>query len=93
MSELPTPRPPGIVDLKNLFAYHSSPKAEDLQKFKDCRKRFLDLARWVSGACSLSAERTIAIRKIHEAMMAANCAIALDLPIAEDPDTGDRLQT
>lgn len=62
-------------DLDNWFVYHS-PKDNDIQKYmfiRDKAKEFAELILKYTPSC---ADQTAAIRKIREAVMTANAAIA-----------------
>ena len=61
--------------LEHWFTYHP-PTAEDIPRYKEIRKAGLSFARVVDNCCPNSADKTTAIRKIREAVMTANAAIA-----------------
>lgn len=63
------------IDLDNLFIYHPpiNDQAERYQKIRDKAK---ELATLIAHSCPPSADTTAAIRKVREAMMTANAAIA-----------------
>ena len=62
-------------DIENWFTYHS-PTEESIPKYKDIRKMGLKFARGIMDNCPPSADRSAAIRKVREAVMTANAAIA-----------------
>jgi hypothetical protein len=72
---------PQPLDLENLFAYHR-PFGDQAERYAQIRAAALDFAQEVARLTPASAEQTLAIRKIHEAMMQANAAIAVN----EKPD-------
>jgi len=57
------------------FTYHA-PTSEDVAKYKQIRDAGLALARVIDTNCPKSADTTTAIRKVREAVMTANAAIA-----------------
>lgn len=61
--------------LQNWFKYHE-PIPEQLPGFAVIREAALDFARIVCAYTPSSADQTAAIRKIREAVMTANAAIA-----------------
>lgn len=64
-------------DLNNWFTYHS-PTAEQLPKYKAIRDSGKVLAMIILENTPASADQTAAIRKIREAVMTANAAIACE---------------
>jgi hypothetical protein len=61
--------------LENWFSYHS-PTPEQLPKYQAIREAALNLATVIVDNSPASADQTAAIRKVGEAMMTANAAIA-----------------
>ncbi len=61
--------------LNNWFTYHP-PDTEDLPKFLAIREAGLALAKVIVENTPASADQTAAVRKIREAVMTANAAIA-----------------
>jgi len=61
--------------IQHWFTYHS-PTDEDIPKYKEVRDSGLRFARVVQKNCPDSADKSAAIRKIREAVMTANAAIA-----------------
>jgi len=61
--------------LKNWFTYHS-PTADQLPKYLAIREAGLALATVITENTPMSADQTASIRKIREAVMTANAAIA-----------------
>jgi hypothetical protein len=68
------------ADLENWFGYHN-PTLEQKDKYCLLREGGLTLAKLVLDVCPPGPDRTIAIRKIREAVMTANAAIACPLEI------------
>ncbi len=62
--------------LDDVFSYHP-PTGNDLEKYQKIRKAGKHFALVLLNTCVPSADRTAAIRKIREAVMTANAAIAL----------------
>ncbi len=63
------------LDLENLFTYHP-PKGDQLERYaklRDAAKRF---AECIDLWCPDNADKYAAIRKVREAVMTANAAIA-----------------
>jgi hypothetical protein len=63
-------------ELANLFTYHS-PTDEDIPKYQQIRSSGLALARVIRDCCPVSADASAALRKVREAVMTANAAIAV----------------
>lgn len=63
--------------LRELFTYHP-PTIETLPKFAAINQAAKNFAEIVLQNCPSSADRSDAIRKIREARMVANAAVALD---------------
>jgi hypothetical protein len=63
------------ADLKNWFTYHA-PTAEDATKYETIRYAAMQFAQTIVNNTPSSADQTAAIRKIREAVMTANAAIA-----------------
>lgn len=61
--------------LENWFTYHA-PKKEDLEKFEAIRNAGMNLAEIIVLNTPSSADQTAAVRKVREAVMTANAAIA-----------------
>src|SRR5690242_18333210 len=62
-------------DLINWFTYHA-PTQEQLPKYQAIRDAGLNLARAIVENSPPSADQTAAVRKVREACMTANAAIA-----------------
>lgn len=65
------------LNLDNLFKYHY-PKIDQPQRYEEIRAAAKAFAVIVGQNCPPSADRTAAIRKIREAVMTANAAIAIN---------------
>lgn len=61
--------------LDNWFTYHP-PKDQDLKKFEAIRNAGMNLAEIIVENTPPSADQTAAVRKVREAVMTANAAIA-----------------
>lgn len=59
----------------NWFTYHS-PSTEQLPKYQEIREAGAQLALSIAKNSPASADQTAAIRKVREAVMTANAAIA-----------------
>jgi hypothetical protein len=66
-----------LIDLDNVFTYHK-PTAEQLPIYEELRASAKDFAATIQRLVPDCADRTAAIRKIREAVMTANAAIALN---------------
>jgi hypothetical protein len=64
-----------VADLDNWFTYHS-PTAEQLPRYQAIRDSGKALAKTILENTPASADQTAAIRKVREACMTANQAIA-----------------
>jgi len=62
-------------DLTNWFTYHS-PTPEQLPKYEKLRKAGKALAEAILDNAPACADQTAAVRKVREAVMTANAAIA-----------------
>jgi hypothetical protein len=61
--------------LTNWFTYHS-PTPDQLPKYQAIREAGLNLAKVINDNSPASADQTASIRKVREAVMTANAAIA-----------------
>lgn len=64
-----------LMNLMNWFTYHS-PTPEQLPKYEEIRRAGEALAAIIVKNTPSSADQTAAIRKVREACMTANAAIA-----------------
>jgi hypothetical protein len=63
--------------IDDVFTYHA-PNAEQLVKYQAIREAAKHFARIIQQNTPYSADQTAALRKVREAVMTANAAIALD---------------
>lgn len=63
-------------DIQRIFTHHPPKDQYIAQKHQNVRSITLHAALWFYNNLPESAERTLAIRKLQEAMMYANSAIA-----------------
>lgn len=75
-----TTRLRGQAWIESLFAYRA-PTPAMVPVFRECRRRFFDLAAWLQDTAGPAAME--AIDALHRAMQEANWAIAQSCPIAE----------
>jgi hypothetical protein len=66
---------PPTDTLTALFTYQK-PTDETIPKYKAIREGALAFARIIDANCPASADRTVAMRKLREAVMDANASIA-----------------
>ncbi len=62
-------------NINNWFVYHA-PKSDQLNRYQELRDAGKQLAETILKNCPPSPDRTVAIRKIREAIMVANASIA-----------------
>lgn len=72
-----------LQSLLSLFAYHPA-TPEVAQTYSNLRAAFKPLAEQVWDLVPDGPEKTLALRKLHEALMYANLAVALTSPEAEE---------
>lgn len=65
------------LNLDNVFKYHS-PKIDQPQRYEEIRAAAKEFAIVIGRNCPPSADRAAAIRKVREAVMTANAAIAIN---------------
>jgi uncharacterized protein with PhoU and TrkA domain len=65
-----------VEDLQEIFKYHAS-TLEDISAHNQIRNAALEFATVILTNTAPSADQTAAIRKVREAVMTANAAIAL----------------
>lgn len=65
------------AEINNLFTHHA-PKDDQIERYKIVRDAGQMLAFVINKAAPNSAEKTLAIRKVQEAVMWANAAIAIN---------------
>ncbi len=62
-------------ELDNLFSYHS-PKGDQVERYANIREAGRLMAQVIVDSTPAGADQTAAVRKIREAVMTANAAIA-----------------
>lgn len=67
----------GAADLEHWFTYHT-PTVEQVGQYERVRFAALQFAHVILVETPPSADQTVAIRKIREAVMTANAAIACE---------------
>ena len=66
-----------LADLTNLFSYHAL-KGDQAERYEEIRNAALHLVTAIVNNTPQSADQTVAIRKVREAVMTANAAIAVN---------------
>ena len=66
-----------MFDLDHIFTYHK-PNASQLVKYTDLRDAANEFAKVIIKCTPKGADQSAAIRKVREAVMTANAAIALE---------------
>jgi hypothetical protein len=75
------------LDLDHLFKYHT-PRPDQLPRYEEIRRFGKAFAKIVVESCPPGPDTTTAVRKIREAVMTANAAIALEpAPTQATPST------
>lgn len=64
------------IDIDNVFSYHPPTNPEQVETYQDVRTAGKQLAHVVDELVPDGPEKTLAIRKIQEAVMWANAGIA-----------------
>ena len=64
-----------MLDLDNIFDYHQ-PTADQLPRYQAIRAAAKNFAQVIVDNTGASADQTAAVRKVSEAAMTANAAIA-----------------
>lgn len=81
----------GDMELARLFRYQAPTDPEKVHRYQEIRRAAETFARRVARLTPPGPDQSAAIRKIREAMMTANAAIACAGPPAEDfPNEQDR---
>ncbi len=62
-------------EIEHNFTY-CAPSSKQIPKYNELREKAKELALLISKLCPIGAESTLAIRKVEEAVMWANAAIA-----------------
>jgi hypothetical protein len=78
--ESPSERPSPISALRlgDWFTHHPPKNDEQIQGYVQIRNAGHDFARTIVANCPPSADTTAAVRKVREAVMTANAAIACE---------------
>lgn len=63
--------------LRKVFTYHA-PRAEQIPKYEEIRQAGFNLAEIILANTPSCADQSAAVRKVREAVMTANAAIALE---------------
>lgn len=66
-----------LTDIEDIFSYHPPKDEETRHAHEKVRENLLDIAIFFYAVLPDSTEKTLAIRKLQEAMMYANAAIAI----------------
>lgn len=66
---------PFEYDIENIFCYHK-PFGNQTDRYEQLRNEAKNLAKLIERLCPVSAERTLALRKLEESIMWANASIA-----------------
>lgn len=64
-------------EIENTFCYHP-PKADQPARYEAIRAKAKELAQVIVASTPKCADQTAAIRKLREAVMTANAAIAIN---------------
>lgn len=65
------------IDVEKIFTYHP-PKADQIPRYNALRMEAKGLAERIIALTPVSAEQTLAIRKLQECVMWANASIAIN---------------
>lgn len=66
---------PVHADIENWFSYHP-PKGDQAQRYEEIRAAAKHFAMRIADLCPASADRTVALRCVRDAVMNANASIA-----------------
>jgi len=66
-----------MKELDNIFSYHS-PKPGQPERYERIRQAAKELSRTIIECTPVCADQSAAIRKVREAVMTANAAIAIN---------------
>ena len=66
-----------LDEIGNAFTYHA-PKGDQTKRYGDIREAAKQLAYVIHQCTPECADQTVAIRKVREAVMIANAAIAIN---------------
>jgi hypothetical protein len=74
---VPQPTKEELAQLDNWFAYHK-PSADQIDDYAILRAAAKEFALVIVKTCPPSADRTVAIRHVRDAVMSANASIACE---------------
>lgn len=69
--------PVNLNNLEHVFTYHA-PRPDQLPKYQAIREGAIAFAKVIIENTPQSADQSAALRKVREAMMTANAAVAID---------------
>ena len=81
MSDHPSNRVETLEQLKTIFTYHA-PRGDQPERYAKIREAGWFLAKTILECCPDCADRTVAIRRVREAVMVANAAVALEAEVS-----------
>lgn len=76
--------PVAMPALNDQFTYHA-PRPDQIPRYQELRDAGKQLAIAISRCCPPSADASAALRKVREAVMTANAAIALEPVPTDEP--------
>ena len=65
------------MNIDNIFSYHA-PKPDQIPRYEEIRSKAREFAHFLKDNTPESAEQTLALRKLSEAVMLANQSIAVN---------------
>lgn len=75
-------------EIKNRFTYHA-PHGNQAERYEAIRMEGHNLAEFINVRCPDGREKSLAITKLQEAVMWANCSIACNEPSGEGVNLAD----
>ena len=66
-----------LEQIEKWFVYHA-PKGDQIERYQKLRDKAKEFATEIALCCPSCADRTAALRKVREAVMTANAAIACE---------------
>jgi hypothetical protein len=82
MNNRPEPTQAELSELREQFTYHA-PHGDQAERYQELREAGRHLANTILRTVPKCADRTAAIRKVREAIMTANAAIAITEVVPE----------
>jgi len=80
-----------MINIANTFTYYE-PKGDQSERYTSIRAGARELATLIEDLCPKSAERTLALRRLQEAMMWANASIAInESPSFSNTETSNQI--